>query len=128
MTILYAATLGFGAVGTAAALAIYAYKAKSILDLWWDLEGIFAGGMLGLFLLGMVSKRAQNPQAIIAGIVGVLVIMWASLSTNDDIWPEALDGLANPLHSFMTIVLGTCSIVLVGALLGMFASQPTADE
>lgn len=128
MTILYAATLGFGAVGTAAALAIYAYKAKSILDLWWDLEGIFAGGMLGLFLLGMVSKRAQNPQAIIAGIVGVLVIMWASLSTREAIWPEALDGLANPLHSFMTIVLGTCSIVLVGALLGMFASQPTADE
>ncbi len=128
MKILYTATLGFGVVGTVAALAIYVFNAKSILDLWWDLEGIFAGGMLGLFLLGMVSRRAQNPQAIIAGIVGVLVIMWASLSGREGIWPESLSALANPLHSFMTIVLGTCSIVLVGAFFGMFASQPSNNE
>jgi len=128
MTILYAATLGFGFVGTGAALAIYLFSAKSILDLWWDLEGIFAGGMLGLFLLGLISRRTQNPQAIIAGIVGVLVIMWASLSPRDNIWPDALSAVANPLHSFMTIVVGTCSIVLVGAFLGMFGSMPSTQE
>jgi SSS family solute:Na+ symporter len=128
MTILYTATLGFGLVGTVAALAIYVFNAKSILDLWWDLEGIFAGGMLGLFLLGMISRRAQNPQAIIAGIVGVLVIIWASISGREAIWPESLSQFANPLHSFMTIVLGTCSIVLVGAFLGMFASQPSTNK
>ena len=128
MTILYGSTLGFGLVGTGAALAIYLFSAKSILDLWWDLEGIFAGGMLGLFLLGMISKRAQNPQAIVAGVVGVLVIMWASLSPRDAIWPETLSSLANPLHSFMTIVVGTSSIVLVGAFLGMFATKRKSAE
>lgn len=134
MTVLYASTLGFGLLGTAAAIAIYRLKNESILDAWWNLEGIFAGGMLGLFLLGLISRRAQNPQAITAGIVGVMVIAWMAMSPTgawpEDIqeWPAMWADWANPLHSFMTIVVGTCSIVLVGAFLGMFASQPSTQE
>ena len=120
MKVLYSSTLVFGIVGTFTALAML--RVKSALDAWWNLQGIFTGGMLGLFLLGLVSKRARNPQAVLAVTVGIALILWLSLSTTD-YWPEALSDWTNPLHSFMTIVLGTSSIVLVGALAASFASE-----
>lgn len=84
----------------------------SALDAWWALSSIFSGGILGLFLLGLLSK-AQNPQAVFAVILGVLVIGWMSLSTIlvQNGLPEAF---ANPLHTNMTIVLGTLTIFVVG--------------
>jgi SSS family solute:Na+ symporter len=84
----------------------------SALDAWWALSSIFSGGILGLFLLGLLSK-ARNPQAIFAVILGVLVIGWMSLSAIliKNGMPETF---ANPLHANMTIVMGTLTIFLVG--------------
>jgi solute:Na+ symporter, SSS family len=120
MKVLYVSTFLFGIAGTFTALAMI--RVRSALDAWWNLQGILTGGMLGLFLLGLIAKRARNPQAMIAVAIGILVILWLSLSTTG-IWPESLSGWSNPLHSSMTIVLGTSSIVLVGALAGLFASE-----
>ncbi len=114
MTALYASTLGFGAFGTFVALLLI--RAEGLLDTWWILQGIFAGGMLGLFLLGMVSQRANNPAAIIGVLAGVAVIAWMSASSvlvNKGWLPE---GLKNPLDSYLTIVFGTTTILLVGML------------
>ena len=46
--------------GTAVALAMI--RSKNVLDVWWEMAGIFSGGMLGLFLLGLIS-RAGNAAA-----------------------------------------------------------------
>lgn len=40
---------------------------ESALDILWTLSGIFGGGMCGLFLLGMISRRAKNVAAITGG-------------------------------------------------------------
>ena len=68
----------FGLIGLSAGLAMIG--AKSLLDTWWKLSGIFAGGMLGLFLLGLISRQAKNAAAITATIIGVLVILWMTFS------------------------------------------------
>ncbi|MCP3997455.1 MAG: sodium:solute symporter, partial [bacterium] len=94
-----------------AALAMM--SVKSALDAWWQLAGIFSGGMLGLFLLGMISRRARNPAAVTGVSVGVLVIVWMTFSPH---WTGRLEPLGCPFHSFMTIVVGTLSILLVGLL------------
>ena len=120
MVVLYSSTFVVGVAGTLTALAMI--RVKSALDAWWNLQGIFTGGMLGLFLLGLISKRARNPQAVLAVIVGILLIMWLSLSPTE-LWPERLVDWTNPLHSFMTIVLGTSSIVLVGTLAASITSR-----
>jgi SSS family solute:Na+ symporter len=120
MRVLHIATLVVGIAGTMTALAML--RVKSALDAWWNLQGIFTGGMLGLFLLGLISRRAKNPQAIFAVIVGVLLILWLSLSPSN-LWPASLAGWANPLHQFMTIMLGTTSIVLLGVLLSSFSKS-----
>ena len=119
MAVLYGATLIVGAIGTAAAVAMIGIE--SILDTWWVLSGIFAGGLLGLFLLGLVSPQADSRSASIAVILGIIAILWMSLPA---LLPENSEGnailppwLTNPLHGNMTIVVGTTMILLIGALL-----------
>ena len=119
MKVLHRATLIMGVAGTVTAMAML--RVKSALDAWWNLQGIFTGGMLGLFLLGLISRKARNPQALLAVAVGVLAIMWLSLSKTG-LWPESVAGMKNPLHGFMTIILGTSSIVLTGFLAGQLGN------
>ena len=117
MRVLYAGTLAVGALGTTLAVAMIGQK--SVLDAWWKLSGIFAGGMLGLFLLGLISRRAGNAAAATGVVVGVSVITWMTLSLFPTLWPEALRPLRSPLHSFLITVVGTLTILLVGVLVGL---------
>src|SRR5690606_40010779 len=61
----------------------------SILDVWWQLSGIFAGGMLGLFLLGIISKKANNSDAIVATVAGVMAILWMTRSEERRVGKES---------------------------------------
>ena len=109
MRMLHGTTIAWGALGTLIALAMT--RAQSALDAWWTLAGIFGGGMLGLFLLGMISRRVANRPALAGVGVGVVVILWMTLSPRMEGLPEAL---RNPFHSFLTIVFGTTAILAVG--------------
>jgi SSS family solute:Na+ symporter len=66
--------------------------------------------MLGLFLLG-IAGRARGGAALIAVFVGVLVIGWMTFSPELERFPTMIK---NPLHTNMTIVVGTLTIFLVG--------------
>lgn len=111
MRVLYLSTLAFGAICIAASLAMI--RIKSALDVWWELAGIFGGGMLGLFLLGRLFPRAGS-RAGLAGVgAGVLVILWMTLSPKLAWWPEAL---RSPFHGFLVIVFGTLTVLGFGAL------------
>jgi SSS family solute:Na+ symporter len=112
LRLLYIATAVFGLLGMFAGVAMIGVK--SILDIWWQLSGIFAGGMLGLFLLGIISKRSGNAEAVAGTAVGICVIIWMTFSY---LIPEQYSYLRNPLHANMVIVVGTLSIFLTGRLL-----------
>ncbi len=102
-------TIVLGVLGTATALLMISIK--SALDVWWNLAGIFSGGMIGLFLLGAISRRAASAQAALAVTVGVLVLLWAAMTRGMDApW-------ANPFHNLLSAVLGTLTIFLLGVLL-----------
>ena len=70
--------------------------------------------MLGLFLLGIASRQTKNAEAIIAVIIGVLVIAWMTFPA---IIPEKLAYLRSAFNSNMVIVIGTLSIFLTGIFL-----------
>ncbi|WP_257668617.1 sodium:solute symporter [Parapedobacter tibetensis] len=112
LRVLFIATAVFGVLGIITGISMIGVK--SILDVWWELSGIFAGGMLGLFLLGIISKKAGNSDAVIAVIVGVLAILWMTFSY---LVPGEYSYLRYPLHANMIIVVGTLVISLVGSLL-----------
>ena len=88
-------------------------QANDVLDVWWNLVAIFSGGVLGLFLLGFLSRRVTSRMAALAVVFGELVIVWATFSPTK-YWPESLDLLRNPLNSLLTLVLGTLVILVVG--------------
>ncbi|MDP0500096.1 MAG: sodium:solute symporter [Verrucomicrobiota bacterium JB022] len=111
MRVLYGATVVFGVLGTSLALALV--NVPSILDAWWILAGTFGGGSFGLFLLGMLSRTATGRDAILAVLLGVVVILWLTFSTLLEGFPEAL---RSPFHGFFTIVIGTATILLTGFL------------
>ena len=111
LRLLHAGTVVFGLLGMIAGVLMIGVK--SVLDIWWQLSGIFAGGMLGLFLLGIVSKRTGNHAALIATITGILVILWMTFSY---LLPDSYASLRNPLHANMIMVIGTLVIFLVGLL------------
>lgn len=112
MRAIYAATILWGLLGTMVSLLLV--NITSALDAWWTLAGIFGGGMLGLFLLGMISRRANNPIAATSVILGLLIVAWMTLSPQI----EPLPGyLKSHFHAFLIPVFGTTAILLCGLLL-----------
>jgi SSS family solute:Na+ symporter len=109
MKVLYLSSGTIAVVGILAGLAMT--KVRSALDAWWALSSIFSGGMLGLFLLGYLSRKASSLHAFAGVMAGIIVICWISLS------PEYF---SSTLHTNMAIVLGTTSIFIVGFVLGTF--------
>jgi SSS family solute:Na+ symporter len=122
MLVLYVATATMGLL--AIVTGIVMIGVQSILDLWWQLAGIFAGGMLGLFLLGMISKSADNAVGKLATAIGIAVILWMTFS---NFIPDKYAVLRNTLHMNMVIVIGTLSIFLSGVLISRFR-KPTSTE
>lgn len=107
LIVLKSSSMLIGILGIIVALALV--NVESILDAWWKLSSIFSGGMLGLFLLGFMAKKARNIDATIGVVCGVIIIAWISA----DQWlglPES------NIHEYMAIVLGTIVIFLIGFL------------
>ncbi len=130
MRVLHGTTLFWGILATSIALILgFTMKDSKALDVWWVLASIFSGGMLGLFLLGMISRRAGNPQAVIAVITGIFLILWMVWSTSS-MWPESLAALKSPFHGNLIIVIATTAILLVGLLLtSLFGGKrPVSEE
>jgi ABC-type branched-subunit amino acid transport system permease subunit len=117
----------------------------SIVASCWDLimgyAGIFSFGQVAFYVIGAYSSAILSVSlnvppivsifaagiitAVIGVIIGVLVIVWMSLSGQ---WTGRLEPLRCPLHSFMTVVIGTLTILLVGLLASRIPSRkaPTA--
>ena len=127
MQILYLASLIFSLLSIGIAIAMI--NVQSALEAWWKLASIFSGGMLGLFLLGYLSKKVTSIGAIAGVTVGVLVIGWMSLSNL--FFPQiGLGAYASPFHSYLSIVFGTTVIFIVGFLIGNIIHRinPTATQ
>lgn len=133
MWVLYGATIVWGMVGTCLAVVLVRLT-ESALDIWWTLSGIFGGGMTGLFLLGLISRRAGNVAAVTGVVAGIVAILWLSFPKlieyllrfppesivfqTASSWQTATAGWASPFHAYMVPVFGTLVILLVGLLLG----------
>lgn len=113
MRVLHASTLFFGLAGIGMALAMM--EIKNALDAWWGLASIFSGGMLGLFLLGMVATRAGNRAAMVGVSFGVLMIAWMTFSPR---WAGFPDSLRSPFHTLLVVVFSTLVILIAGGIAG----------
>lgn len=74
------ATIIWGVLGISFALLMI--NAKSALDIWWQISGIFGGGILGLFLLAIFNANINRIQGILSVIFSLLIIIWGTFSRN----------------------------------------------
>jgi SSS family solute:Na+ symporter len=116
--VLRLSTFVFGVLSLVAALAMI--EVKTVLDVWWKYAGIFSGGMVGLFLLGLISRRANNTGAIVGTAAGILAILWMTFSPQ---WTAAPPWLRSPFHDLLIMVIGTLTILTVGLLVSRLARR-----
>jgi SSS family solute:Na+ symporter len=109
MWVIHLATIGVGLLGII--FGICMIGVKSLLDVWWKLSGIFASGMLGIFLLGLLAKKMDYWKPIVSVIIGVVLVAWITFK---DILPGYL---WISIDTKMTVVVGTMGIIISGFLL-----------
>jgi SSS family solute:Na+ symporter len=117
MRVLWAMSFVVGSAGVGVALAMM--QVRSALEAWWQLASILGGGMLGLFLLGFISRKANSSAALAGVVAGVLVIFWISLPKLVDIPPV----WRSHLNPFLAIVAGTLTIFAVGMTITRISSR-----
>ncbi len=97
-----------GTLGTVAGLAMI--QAKTVLDTWWTFSSIFGGAMLGLFLVGLIIRRATSRGAALGAVAGILVVVWGTMGQD---LSGNVDWLRYEFHEFMIGPLATFAILAV---------------
>ena len=91
-------------------IAVAVMNVKSALTVWWAMQSVLSGGMLGLFLLGAFVRRTTSTQALIATVLGLLTVLYVSFG-------QSLLPLPSFIHMNLAIVLGTLTLFFTGFIL-----------
>jgi SSS family solute:Na+ symporter len=87
-------TFTFGVLGTVLALLFASSDIKSLWDQFMKILGLFGGSMCGLFCLGIFTKRANGPGAIIGAISGAAGVFLVQQYTNVHLLLYAFVGIS----------------------------------
>lgn len=108
------ATVVWGVLGTAFALLMI--PAKSALDIWWQISGVFGGGILGIFLLALMRVQLRQWQGIVAICVSVSIISWATFARN---LPDAWNWAECSLDIVIIGAVGTVGLMMTAIIFGL---------
>ena len=115
-------TVIWGIAGIGVALLLI--NAKSALDIWWIIAGIFGGGILGLFLLGIFNVKIKQTQGIISVIFSILIIIWGSFLRD---LPDNFAWLECTIDPIIIGAMSTLGLVLL-ALIFVTANKIVKHE
>lgn len=112
MRVLHIATICFGLAGVVAAFIMSQFGEG--FGLWQMLAGIFSGGMLGLFILGRISKKTGNVIGVISTFVGVAAIIWMTIS---GLQADFFGRYSYQWNRYLIPVIGTLLLLFTGIAL-----------
>jgi SSS family solute:Na+ symporter len=101
----------WGVLGMAFALLMI--NAASALDIWWQIAGIFGGGILGLFLLGIFNVKISKIQGFISVAFSILIIVWGSFLRD---LPANMKWLESSIDPIIIGAVGTAGMVVLALL------------
>jgi solute:Na+ symporter, SSS family len=105
-------TCGFGVVGTIA--ACFGQYFGNVLEATITISNFFGGSLVGVFLLGMITKRANATGALIGLIGGLGVVFAVSFTTSvAGMWFGAVSSMA---------------AFAIGLIASLFGPPPPADS
>lgn len=118
-------TVVWGVLGTGFALLMI--RAKSALDAWWQISGIFGGGILGLFLLALLRVRLRLLQGLLSIAVSVAVISWGTFARN---LPPRWEWAQCTFDPIITGAVGTAALMVVALFFGIvnWCRNPVSDK
>ena len=86
-------------------------RSGQILEIYYSALSIFAGGLLGMFILALVSKKANTRGVTIGIVFTIAVVTWASLTKNNVI---DLGAFNYNLHPYLIGLLSHITMFTVG--------------
>jgi len=108
------ATVVWGLLGIG--FAVLMIRAKSALDVWWQISGIFGGGILGLFILSLLRVRLRLWQGLVSIGVSIAVISWGTIARN---LPASWQWIQCNLDGIIVGAAGTAALMIVACLFGL---------
>jgi Na+/proline symporter len=107
-------TIASAVVHAAVAIVVYEIGLKmAIVDTVLSIAGFAVGLLLGLYALGLVSRRVSQTTALIAFMVGVVVTCYVAFAT--------------PISGWWYTLVGSTVIVVVGLALSAIIDPPAAE-
>jgi solute:Na+ symporter, SSS family len=104
-------------------IGIYSARTEApLIELILTFMGYFAGGLLGLFLLGMLTKRANGHGAFIGAIIGTLIVLM--VTENDFPLPRLYELFGfEPIPFIWSTAIGLFFTLTVGYLISLAGSR-----
>ncbi len=100
----------FGVIGTLIAVLMFVYEVGSLWDMIRRITGLLTGGLAGLFLLGILTKRAHYVGAL-TGFVGSAVVQYVI-------------SVHTPTHFMVYSFTGMLSCFVIGYLISILLPVP----
>ena len=106
-------TLIFGVFGTATAVLLASLNIQSLLDAFREILGLFGGSLGGLFALGIFTKKANGPGALI-GAFSSAILLWLVKAHTE-------------MHFFLYAAVGTVSCFVIGYFMSYFFKNKSEE-
>jgi SSS family solute:Na+ symporter len=119
-----------GVAMTGVALLYAAWDGEGVLGVVFELYAIFSAGIVGIFLLGLLSRSA-NWQGLYIGIAFCVLFTGYAVSTTTKIGDNLILDLGNfnfPHHKYMLGVYSHLIVLIVGYFASKFFKSKPADE
>jgi SSS family transporter len=101
-------TVAWGITTTAAAL--FANRLGPLVNAFAEIIALLGGPVLGMFLLGMLTRRAKSTASVVGGGLGLTVVVWLALTSDISFFYHAL--------------IGTVITFAAGYLLSLWGPRP----
>jgi SSS family solute:Na+ symporter len=119
MTVLFAGIM-------AIILAMWMTQIKSMADAAFNFVSLVGGGVLGIYILGIFTKRASPVGIYIGLVLGILFAIWAYFTNPAQ---EAVSsGFRFPLHILWIGLLGNLIVIVIGYISSRFLSPHFRTE
>jgi len=115
LSILRWSTIVWGILGIGFALLMI--KAKSALDVWWQISGIFGGGILGLFLLAIYNVKITKLQGVVSVLFSILTIIWGTFLRE---LPEPYSWLECSIDPIIIGAASTAGLIVLALFFAVF--------
>jgi len=106
-------TLVLGVIGTGAAMVLATYEIKYLFDFFQRVLGLFGGGLLGVFLLAVFTRRCNATGALVGLVTGAAMTMAVAFGTD--------------INFLLYAAIGSCSCFVVGYLVSWMTGGQDRD-